>query len=145
MLYCITHGRAHREGEQDNVALLGDDLACIEEDWATIEGQVTGSQWEQGADEFYYGLTTGMLAYLSSTAGLVPVKIVDISQAVENQWVPQAKLKVTGARPGFERGAHVTVHAATGSVFGRDQVVVSRGQVTVLGPHRFIDNEGTVL
>lgn len=146
MLYCLTHGRAHYPGENENVDLLGDDLDCIEEEWPVVEGQVLGSHWEPTEEELYFLLTPGMLAYLETvSAGMVPVKILDVDYSPATEWVPQATLKVTAARPGFTRGQEVIVHAPNPVVVGRAQVYVSGGEMFALGPHRFVTPDGEAL
>lgn len=147
MNYCTIHGRAHRPDEIDDVATLGDDLDCRDETWDNVvEGEVTGSQWEQVTDEAeaFFTVHADQFAYLNTTqAGIVPVKVLTIHADVERYGT--ADVKVTAGRPGYTRGEVLQVRVPNPWLVARTQVYTRRKQVRVMGPTRFCTDEGDLL
>jgi hypothetical protein len=156
MMFCITHGRGHYPGETEDVTLLGDDLECHEVEWpVVVAGVVTSSvPTREPVDEVYYTLGDNDLAYLDARpgAGLVPVKVLAIEptegepddEDAEVAWF-QADLRVTAARPGFNRGQRIQLSLPNPVLLSRDTVYTLAGQVAVLGPTRIITPEGELL
>lgn len=158
MLFCITHGREHYPGETEDVALLGDDLTCHEVEWTVVTGSVLDCSPEgTETDTFHHTLGSGELAYLDTRpggdragSGLVPVKILSIEplegddEDAHTLW-HQADLRVTASRPGFTRGQRLEVSVPNPMLLSRACVYTERGQVKVMGPTRFITEEGELL
>lgn len=150
MLYCITHGKAHYEGETDDVSTLGDNLPCRTEEWDAVVGEAqAGSQCEP-VEVSRYLLTKGSLAYLDTVfSGLVPVKVLKVTDPMprdEQPWPPMmATIEVTANRVGYSRGEQMTVRLPNHTVVHRAQVYRRSGIFRVNGTTSFLSDEGRTL
>lgn len=153
MLYCITHGKAHAAAEAESISALGDDLPCIQEEWPIVAGEAGSSQCEDTAPaDLAFVLEPGSLAYLDTLrSGLVPVKVTGVAidrmpGGDEWRWPePTVTVKVTGGRPGYERGEVIELHAPNLTLVHRAQVHIRCGQYRIRGQAHVRDTEGRLL
>lgn len=155
--YCHVHGKAHLNGEMESIYtipreyLTGDPEEdhdyvedCREEEREIVvltpdEYVVTAEQAVQRRRPAIPPLQSGTFAYINSTDGLVPCKVLSI-----DEW-GQACVMITAARPGWVKGRALTIRSPRLSLVSRDQVKHRNGETTIIGTLLIRTDKGRIL
>lgn len=152
--YCHVHGMTHRNGEMESIYtiprefLTGDpendfDYVedCREEEREIVvlspeEYVVKREQAVVRRSSTIPALRSGDLAYLNSTTGLVPCKVLSINEE------GHASVLITAARPGWTKGQTLTIRSPRLSLVSREQV---KRDGTIIGTLLIRTDKGRIL